>query len=135
LLDIIEEKQELALAQESTEADIRQLATKGKQSQGLRNGRENELRVEDGHEGNEADAVGEKARDITRGLERKPGLADTTGARQSEETDIIPRQEVADGGNFLFASNEGREGNGKRRVLAVGLIADHEIRAPVSAVV
>ena len=56
--------------------------------QGVRNGREDEARVAEWGEGDEADPVRERGAGLGRDLQRQAGLADAAGAGQGEEADI-----------------------------------------------
>ena len=86
LLEVVEHEQQRPVGQRARERlDV--VACSGREPEGLRNGRQDELRVDDRPERYEVGAAGELRLQIARNLLRDPRLADASGAGQRHQPD------------------------------------------------
>ena len=115
LLEVVENHQELAVAQRAHEpvahGDARDPEARG-------NGGDDGIRIADRCQGYPHHAVGKVLLQLSRDLERQPGLADPTWARQCQQADRAAAQQSGGVGQLLPATDQRGERQWRPRIPA-----------------
>ena len=109
VLEVVEDEQRVPLVQIVVQAVAQGTAAHLAQTQRLSDGGDDEIRLAKGVEGHEPDPAQEQIGHLGCDLNGQPGLANPTGAGESQQADVGADELGSDGGDFALAANEGRE--------------------------
>ena len=107
LLEVVQDEQHLARAQLRHELLRQRTGARVAEAEGPGDRRQDELRVAQRGQFDEADAGGERRSNLLRDPEGEAGLADPSRAGQGDERDVVAEQEVTDGVDLVLAADEG----------------------------
>ncbi|MDF3039208.1 MAG: hypothetical protein K0Q71_1914, partial [Thermomicrobiales bacterium] len=124
LLDVIQDQQQVAMAQDCRErlGDRSIAALADAQRPG--DHRDDQRGIADRRQRYEGDAVGEGVLELIRDLEREPSLANAAGTGQCHEPDVIPVQQRRDCCSLPLSADEGRQGVRQVNGRAAGMIGE-----------
>ena len=106
LLEVIEDEQQLPVAQGILEGLQERPPAQLVEAEGLADGRQDEAGVLDGGQRDKADAVAEVVAQGRCHLQGQAGLADAAGAGEGEQADLLAQQLLPDGGDRLGAADQ-----------------------------
>jgi hypothetical protein len=111
LLQIIEDEEEFAIAEDMMQSLPRRLVLRLPNAEHLGDGRYDQVRLVDRRQRDEGDAVGERCGKIRRHAQRETRLAGSTGSGEGDELDVVAPQQGDNLGDDTLTPDEG----GRRR--------------------